>query len=59
MLGLNTILKARPRDVEILNQITASSGLLAAAYATADKSKGRKTHSPQPPPLQGLSARLI
>lgn len=59
VLGTNATLKARPRDVEILNQIPASSGLLAAAYVTADKSMGRETHSPQPPPLQGLSARLI
>lgn len=59
VLGRNATLKARPRDVEILNRIPASSGLLAAAYVTADKSVDRETHSPQPPPLQGLSTRLI
>lgn len=30
VLGPNRFLKARPRDVKILNQTTASSGLLAA-----------------------------
>lgn len=46
VLGLNTTLKARPRDVEILNQITASSGLLAAAYVTCRQEQGQKDTLP-------------
>lgn len=59
MLGLNKSLKARPRDVETLNQITASSGLLAAVYVTANKSLGAGRHTPHSFLPAGLSPRLI